>query len=106
LLALDGLVTAISFALNTEAAIRETFVVADRDPIALREIVAALRAANGRPRRLVAVPVPLLRPVLRLARAWDRVGGELVVDVAKLTAAGWQPVADTGARLRQTASVV
>jgi UDP-glucose 4-epimerase len=33
------------------------------------------------------------------AALWERIGGELVVDPAKLMAAGWSPTTDTKAAL-------
>ena len=95
LLSLDALVRAIQFSIA--ATTNETYVVADRAPIELRDIIGAFRKR----RMLVPVPMGLMRPTLKLVRMWDRVGGELVVDPGKLIAAGWRPVDDTAAALRQ-----
>ncbi|MGE5184920.1 MAG: hypothetical protein ACM31C_22785, partial [Acidobacteriota bacterium] len=107
LLALDGIVSAIVLALDAAFPANETFVVADKHPLALRDLVTSLRAAHGRRPALVPVPPALLRTALRVARRtemWERLGGELVVDVSKLEAAGWRPVEDTGAELRKVAT--
>jgi nucleoside-diphosphate-sugar epimerase len=105
LLALERLVSAIELSLESPTTVNQTYVVADRTPVELRDIVRALAPDGRRVRRLVPVPVAMLRPVLRLAGAWDRVGGELVVDASKLCAAGWRPVTDTCAELRRIARV-
>lgn len=104
LLALSGLSSAIELALSAPATKDQTFVVADRTPVELREIIAAFRKGAGRRPGLVSVPLVVMRPALRLARMWDRVGGELVVDPAKLVAAGWTPIADTAAELARLAT--
>ena len=107
LLALSGLCSAIDLALASPATQDQTFVVADRAPIELREIIAAFRAGAGRRPGLVPVPLAVMRAALRLAggrEMWERVGGELVVDPAKLIAAGWSPVDDTRAELARLAA--
>jgi nucleoside-diphosphate-sugar epimerase len=98
LLGIDNLVSAIAFALSAPAATGETFIVADPGiPPRLADVIALLREAQGRrplilplPRRFVEKPMRLVRRDL-----WERLGGNLRADPAKLLAAGWQPLHDT-----------
>jgi nucleoside-diphosphate-sugar epimerase len=102
LLGVDNLVGAILFALRTPATRGDTYLVADPQPVAFAEIVAAFRAARGRPRALFGFPPRLIEMAARLAGGvdlWERLGGELVVDPGKLIAAGWAPARDTRAAL-------
>jgi len=107
LLSLSGMSSAIELAISSLATKDQTFVIADRAPIELREIIAAFRAGAGRRPGLVPVPLAIMRAALRLVggrEIWERVGGELVVDPAKLIAAGWSPIYDTGTELARLAT--
>jgi UDP-glucose 4-epimerase len=98
LLARQNLIAAIHLALESPAARDQTFVVADPAPLTLAEIVAALRAGEGRSPGLVPVPAPLLALAMKAAgrdEQWRRLGGSLVADPGKLLQAGWRPVVDT-----------
>jgi nucleoside-diphosphate-sugar epimerase len=98
LLAVDNLISAIEFAMQSPAATNETYVIADTEALALPDIIRVLRAAIDRPLRLFAVPPPLLANGLRLVgheELWRRLGGSLVASSAKLIAAGWRPVVAT-----------
>jgi len=105
LCALDGLIDAAALVLERDAAAGQTYLVADRAPIALCDLVAALRRGLGR--RPLLVPIPRvvieygLRAVGRRAM-WERLGGELVVDPARLIALGWT-APDTAAGLEALA---
>jgi UDP-glucose 4-epimerase len=105
LLGIDNFVKAIMFVLQNPATRGEIFLVADRAPVALAEIVASFRNGLGRQPGLFSVPPRLMEAAARLvggAALWGRVGGELVVDPAKLMAAGWSPSADTKAALMKS----
>jgi UDP-glucose 4-epimerase len=94
----DSLISAILFALDTPATERETYVVADKSPIAVSEIVTALRHGLGQGPGLVAVPRGVLSFALRLVgkrAVLSRLEGELIADPSKLIAAGWVPTTDT-----------
>ena len=107
LVSLENLIAAIMFALDSDAAVNELYLVADPKPATLAEIVAALRQGLGRPPRLYPVPPALFATVLTAlghADVWERLGGSLVVDPAKLIAAGWRPDADTKAGLARMAA--
>jgi UDP-glucose 4-epimerase len=101
-LAVDNLIGAVKFAMDSPAARNQTYVVADPDALTLPEIVTALRAAIDRAPRLFPLPQGLFVNALRLVGQgdlWHRLGGSLVVDPAKLMAAGWRPTIDTRAGL-------
>jgi len=73
-------------------------VVADPDPLTLAEIVTALRAGEGRRPGLLPVPpglIALASNALGRAEEWQRLGGTLVADPAKLMQAGWKPALET-----------
>ncbi len=103
LLGIDNLISALQFVLATPTTIGETYIVADPGiPPRLSEVFTTLRQACGR--RSFAVPVPphyVEMPLRLLGRGdlWERLGGNLRVDVTKLIAAGWKPVHDTRAGL-------
>jgi nucleoside-diphosphate-sugar epimerase len=106
LLARSNLVAAIHLALVAPAMLNETYVVADPAPLTMAGIVAALRQGLGRGPRLIPVPPSLLALGLRAtgrAHLWDRIGGNCIVEPAKLLAAGWRPTTDTRAGLAATA---
>jgi nucleoside-diphosphate-sugar epimerase len=100
LLGIDNFISVLKFVLSTPATIGETYIVADPGiPPRLADIITTLREALGRRWPLV-VPMPphyLEIPLRLLGRHhhWDRLGGNLRVDPAKLIAAGWQPAHDT-----------
>jgi nucleoside-diphosphate-sugar epimerase len=98
LLGIDNFVSAVLFVLRTPATKGETFLLADPAPISLPDIVTAFRRGMGRrPGAFWFPPAPLRRMV----------GGgnsELVVEPAKLVAAGWTAVADTPTLLAQAAT--
>ena len=106
LLARSNLVAAIHLALVAPAMLNETYVVADPEPLTMAGIVAALRAGLRRGPRLIPVPPSLLALALEAtgrAHLWDRIGGNCIVDPARLLAAGWRPITDTRAGLAATA---
>jgi UDP-glucose 4-epimerase len=92
---IDNFISALAFVLETPATIGETYVVADPGvPPRLAEIIATLRQARGRRPRLLSLPPAYIEMPLRAMRCgqlWDRIGGNLRVDPAKLLAAGWRP---------------
>jgi nucleoside-diphosphate-sugar epimerase len=102
LLARRNLIDAIHLALASSATKGETYVVADPTPLTLTEIVTALREGEGRRPGLLPVPpalIALASRALGRAEEWQRLGGTLVADPAKLLHAGWKPAPDTPAGL-------
>jgi nucleoside-diphosphate-sugar epimerase len=106
LLGIDNFVSAITFVLQNPATRGGIFLVADREPMSLAEIVTSFRHGLGRQPRLFSVPSRPVEAITRLvggAALWERVGGELVVDPAKLITAGWSPETETRAALMKSA---
>lgn len=102
LLAVDNLIAAVRFALESESAANQTFLVADPGAVSVAELVALLRAAAGRRPGLLPVPPAVLSGVLSLAGKRDmidRLAGSLIAEPDKLIAAGWKPVTDTSAAI-------
>lgn len=98
LLAVDNLIGAIQLAMKSPATKDETYVIADLDALTLPEIIAVLRAAVNRPPRLLPVPPWMLAGALRMigqGDLWERLGGSLMANPAKLVAAGWRPALGT-----------
>jgi nucleoside-diphosphate-sugar epimerase len=106
LLSLDNLTGAIRHVLATPE-ISGSYIVADRAPITLAEIIAALRAGLGRQPGLLNVPPAWFRAALTaLGREaiWQRLGGAFVADPAQLIATGWQPLIETPKGLQAMAA--
>ena len=102
LLSVAAMADAVVFTLETAATIGETYIVADAAPIALVDLIAALRAAAGRAPLLFHLPPGLLRLAAQLigrSDLWDRLGGELIANPVRLAACGWRPEPDTCAAL-------
>lgn len=104
LCALAGLIDAIELVATDARAAGEVAIAADREPIELRDLIAAIRAARGRRPWLVPVPPAMFRiPLHALGRdgMWERLGGEQLVSSAKLRALGWH-ARDTATELART----
>jgi UDP-glucose 4-epimerase len=103
LLGIDNLISALAFVIPSPNNVGETYVVADPGmALKLGDIIATIRQARGRRPRLMPMSTDYLEwPLRALGRndVWDRIGGNLRVDPAKLIAAGWQPLHDTRAGL-------
>ena len=102
LLARQNLIDAIRFALEQQDALGQTYIVADPSPLTLGEIIAAMRAGEGRSPRLLPVPPALLGLALKaMGRGleWERLGGSLIAKLEKLLDAGWRPSVETAAGL-------
>jgi nucleoside-diphosphate-sugar epimerase len=103
LLDIDNFISALRFVLSVPATNREIYLVADPGiPPTLCDLMRALRQAQDRRPLIVRVPPRGIEMLLRMigrGDIWQRVGGNLQVDPAKLIAAGWQPLHDTRAGL-------
>ena len=109
LLSRRNLIDAIHLALASPVAKGEAYIVADPAPLTLSEIVTALRAGEGRRPGLLPVPpalITLAASVLGRADEWQRLGGMLVADPAKLIGAGWKPASDTRTDLAALARAI
>jgi UDP-glucose 4-epimerase len=105
----ESLIGAIAFSLENAATENETYIVADKSPISVREIVTALRRGMGRSEGLIGVPRKALALALRAAGKSEmltRLEGELIVDPSKLIAAGWGPTTDTASALTTLAKTL
>lgn len=107
LLYVGNLVDAIRRCLQSDQAAGETYLVRDGEDVSSLELVRRIAAAMGKPARLVAVPVPLLRIAGRAAgqrKAVARLVESLVVDDGKIRRdLGWRPPFTTTEGLAQTA---
>jgi nucleoside-diphosphate-sugar epimerase len=104
LLSRQNLIGAIHFALQAPAALGQTYIVADAEPLTLAEIIAALRAGAGRKPGLLPVPPPLIglaANAMGRGEEWQRLSGDQIADPGKLLAAGWKPGVDTRAGLAE-----
>lgn len=100
LLALDNLCSAVSLVLEADAAQNETFLVADKEPISVADLVAAMREGLGRSPHLVNMPAGGVRRLLKTfgrEADWERIAGNFVVDASKLMGIGWEPKIETRA---------
>jgi UDP-glucose 4-epimerase len=98
LLGIDNFVSAILFALDTPATVGEIYLIADPKPMAVADIIATLRAGQGRSLKTFPLPAGFVRWLLVLIGRqdlWARFAGDLVVDVGKFEALGWRPANDT-----------
>lgn len=107
LLAVENLADAILFALSPACPARQSYTVADREPISVAEMLAAMRAGLGRGAGLLPVPEAWLRLVARLAgreETFLKLAGSLVARPERLLRAGWRPPAETQAALARLAA--
>lgn len=99
LLGIDNFVSALDFVMSAPDTAGGTYVVADPGvPLSIAELIATLRKAQGRQPQLWPMPTVSIEFMLRkMGRGdlWQRIGGDLRVDPAKLIAAGWRPPHDT-----------
>lgn len=103
LLAMENACEAFDFVLRTDAALGQTFLLADPEPLSVAEIVRALREGAGISGGGIRMPPALLALALRtLGRfdVWDKIGGELVVSVERLKQCGFRWKVDTRSGLR------
>jgi UDP-glucose 4-epimerase len=94
LLAIENLASAISLVLDSKQALGETFLVADREPIGVGDMVASMREGLGRSPHLVRVPERAVRRLMASfgkEAEWERLSGNFVIDTAKLQGLGWDP---------------
>lgn len=107
LVSIENLVAAIAHVLQHDTSSGETYVVADPKPVSFADMVAALRAGLGKAPGLIAVPPGLIRlglTAIGRGHNWDQLNGQLIVDPAKLIAAGWRPNPDTKGTLAAMAT--
>jgi nucleoside-diphosphate-sugar epimerase len=106
LLSLDNLAEAIDVVLRASAPLKRPLIVADPEPLALPDMIAALRKGFGRKPGLVPVPSWLVAQAFRVIgrrEMYERLAGSLVVNPAALSALGWRPLVATRAGLEALA---
>ena len=102
LLALDNLVVAVDTALKAPSPLRRPLIVADREPLTIPQMIAAIRSGLGRRPGLLPLPPSLLEMALRLtgrADTYQRLAGSLVADPSALMRLGWSPLVTTAEAL-------
>lgn len=93
-LSVENFTRAVATTLGNPEALGETFIVADRTPLTVGELVAQVRAGLGRKPGVIALPAGSLETLMKLPMArgiWERIGMPLVASPAKLMALGWSP---------------
>ena len=100
----DALCRAIVHCLRAPATQGGTYLVADARPLAVCDIMTAVREGMGRAANLFAVPPWLLgiaAGFLRQRARWETLSRDLVADPALLIATGWKPQEDSAKAIRQ-----
>lgn len=103
------LAEAVLLALSKEAMAGETYLVADPEPLSVAEMVGVMRRAVGRWPKLMPMPPAAVRAVARMLGREEeaaRLDHSLVVDPAKLLAAGWKPRLATRDALAETVRTI
>lgn len=93
-LSVENFASGVATVLGNPRALGETFVMADRKPLTVGELVADVRAELGRPPGIFSLPAGVLEACMQLPGArglWEKIGKPLVVSAAKLMALGWSP---------------
>lgn len=93
-LSIDNFNTAILTLMTAPAALGETFIAANPEPVTIGQIVGDIRRSRNRRPNLLPVPTALIERPLRLlgqGGLWERLGGSLVASPAKLMKLGWAP---------------
>ena len=94
LVSIESVCSAVEAVLFNEAAIGQTFIVADPEPKSAAEFITDYRKKAGRKSNVVNFPPRLLEAAFGLvgrAHMWDRINGELIADPRKLMSIGWSP---------------
>jgi UDP-glucose 4-epimerase len=92
LLDAEALARAMVHVLTIPTAIGGAFVVSDKEPVTIAEIVGAFRTGMGRPPGLFPMPSPLLEGIAAIAGQRQAVRGmfaEEICDPSALEATGW-----------------
>lgn len=108
LVALDNLVDLIATCMAHPAAANQDFLVSDDEDLSTPELIRELARAMGKPPRLFALPMGLLRALAALTgrkSTLERVCGNLQVDMTKArTILAWNPPQSVREGLSQTVS--
>jgi nucleoside-diphosphate-sugar epimerase len=103
LLGIHNLIQAIEFLVTHEDINKETFLIADPEPISLPEMISYIREGMGRAPNLISMSPTAIAGLFSLAKRsemWERLSGNLVVSTEHLCQAGFSPVERTSEGLR------
>lgn len=110
LLYLGNFVDAIRVCTEHPAAVGQTFLLDDGEPVSTPELIRAVARATGRPPRLLAVPIGLLEfagALLGKRAAVARLTGSLFVDSSAIRSClGWTPPFSMEAGLAATVAAL
>jgi len=91
-LSAENFATGVAAVLGNPHALGETFIIADREPCTVGDVVARMRAEEGRRANIFALPG--LESALRLIGAggiWEKIGTPFLASPQKLITLGWSP---------------
>lgn len=106
LISSEAAARAVLHLLTRPGSLRPVHVASDLSPISIAAIIEAFRQGLGRPRRLIALPAGLMRPVASLLGKrtfWDSLSATQICDPSLLVSQGWSPETDTFQRLSEVA---
>ncbi|PTE09459.1 NAD-dependent epimerase/dehydratase family protein [Mesorhizobium helmanticense] len=106
LISSEAAARAVLHLLTRPGPLRPVHVASDLSPISIAAIIEAFRQGLGRPRRLIALPAGLMRPVASLLGKrtfWDSLSATQICDPSLLVSEGWSPETDTFQRLSEVA---
>ncbi|RWO98371.1 MAG: NAD-dependent epimerase/dehydratase family protein [Mesorhizobium sp.] len=102
LISSEAAARAVLHLLTHSIPLRPVYIASDIRPIPVAAIIEAFRQGFGRPKRLVAAPAGLIRPVASLLgkrKFWDSLTATQICDPSLLISEGWLPETDTIERL-------
>ncbi|RWN37306.1 NAD-dependent epimerase/dehydratase family protein [Mesorhizobium sp.] len=102
LISSEAAARAVFHLLTHSIPLRPVYIASDIRPIPVAAIIEAFRQGFGRPKRLVAAPAGLIRPVASLLgkrKFWDSLTATQICDPSLLISEGWLPETDTIERL-------
>lgn len=91
-LSAENFATGVAAVLANPRALGETYIIADREPCTVGEVIARMRTEEGRRANIVALPG--LQSALRVIGAgdvWEKIGTPFLASPQKLIALGWSP---------------
>ena len=108
LIGLDNLLDFITVTMTHPNAANQTFVVSDAEDLSTPELIRRMAHAVGKPARLIAVPLGILKAgaaLLGKQNQLQRLCGNLQIDITKANnLLGWKPLYSVDEGLKQTAA--